>query len=65
MFDEINAIEYKNNNDMKHNMFPIRVTFKNTLEKIIIMDFFYFPEQWQKFRNQSVKLEGQYYTKCI
>lgn len=44
MFDEINAIEYKNNNDMEHNLFPIRVTFKNTLEKIIIMDFFYFPE---------------------
>ena len=31
MFDEINAIEYKNNNDMEHNLFPIRVTFKNTL----------------------------------
>lgn len=30
MFDEINAVEYKNNNDMEHNLFPIRITLKNT-----------------------------------
>lgn len=43
MFDEINAVEYKNNNDMEHNLFPIRITLKNT-QKIIFMDFFYFPK---------------------
>ena len=30
MFDEINAVEYKNNNDMEDNLFPIRITLKNT-----------------------------------